>query len=266
LKIAVCIKQTPASGQVDMDMETGVLLRANARAVLNPYDRYAVETALRLREKLGGSVTALSMGPAAAKAVIEEALSVGADGGYLLCDPAFAGSDVYATAYVLSRAVGTLGGFDLVICGRQTTDGDTAQVGPALAAHLRWPFIGWVNAVAKAEPEALTVCHAVTDGTATSRVPVPCVIAVDRDIYPPRLPTARQKLMARRTPVPVLTLSDLKDCDASRCGLEGSPTRVRQLFFPERTPSVPPIHGSAQELAQRLHTLLIDEKVIGEER
>ena len=156
MNILVCIKQVPASSKVEVDPQTGVLKRAGVESKMNPYDLYALETALRLREEHGGSVTVLSMGPPQAQAVIREAFAMGADAGVLLSDRRFGGADVLATSYTLAQGVRRAGRFDLLICGKQTTDGDTAQVGPEIAESVVHWFAAaredgdWRGAILKA--------------------------------------------------------------------------------------------------------------------
>lgn len=157
MKIIVCMKQVPASSKVDIDPETGNLKRGSAGQRTNPYDLYALECALQIREKTGGTVTVLTMGPGQAESMIRDAYSMGADEGVILSDRKFSGSDVLATSYALSQGIEMLGGADLILCGRQTTDGDTAQIGPAIAEHLHIPHCAWVSAIEEADEEQITV-------------------------------------------------------------------------------------------------------------
>ena len=147
MEILVCIKQVPGTTQVEIDPKTGTLKRDGVESTMNPFDLYALETALRLKAKHGGTVTVLTMGPPQAEAVIREAFMMGADKGAVLSDRRFGGADVLATAYTLSQGARKAGRFDLVVCGRQTTDGDTAQVGPELAERLSIPHVANVRAV-----------------------------------------------------------------------------------------------------------------------
>ena len=157
MKIIVCMKQVPAGTKVDIDPETGAMKRLSGDTRTNPYDLFALETALQLRELLGGTVTALTMGPPHAEEMMRDAYSMGADDAVILSDRKFAGSDVLATSYVLSQGIKVLGGADLIICGRQTTDGDTAQVGPAIAEHLMLPHAAWVAEIVKADQNSICV-------------------------------------------------------------------------------------------------------------
>ena len=144
MKIVVCMKQVPASSKVDIDPETGAMKRMSGETRTNPYDLFALETALQIREKVGGTVTVLTMGPPQAEEMMRDAYTMGADDAVILSDRKFAGADVLATSYALAQGIQVIGGADLIICGRQTTDGDTAQVGPAIAEHLTIPHAAWV--------------------------------------------------------------------------------------------------------------------------
>ena len=151
MNILVLIKQVPASNKVEVDPVTGVLKRNGAASKMNPYDLFAIETALQLREAVGGEVSVMTMGPPQAEKIMREAYSLGVDRGYILSDRAFAGADVLATAYTLAQGIEKAGGFDLILCGKQTTDGDTAQVGPEVAERLGLPSIAGVTSVEVAD-------------------------------------------------------------------------------------------------------------------
>ena len=180
MNIIVCIKQVPGTTQVDIDPETGVLKRDGISAKMNPYDLYALETALQLKKEKGATVTVISMGPLQAKAVIREAYMMGADAGYLLSDSKFAGSDVLATSYALASGIEKIGDFDLIICGKQTTDGDTAQVGPAIAEHLKIPHVTWVSKIESVEEKSIVVEQNMEDSFEVVRLPFPCLISVEK--------------------------------------------------------------------------------------
>ena len=248
--------------KVDMDPDTGTLLRADADARLNPYDLYAIETALRLREAGGGTVRVITMGPPRAASVIREAFAMGADGGALLSDRAFAGADVLATAYALSQGIRAMGGFDLVLCGRQTTDGDTAQTGPEIAAFLGIPAIAGVRKVAGADTESVTVEADRQSEVATVRARLPCLLCVDKDIYQPRLPSWRKKNETRDWPVRILELSDLPDRDPQHYGLDGSPTTVQRIFPPSPGPSRVVWSDTGETLADALFERLAELKFV----
>jgi len=260
MKILVCIKQVPATQQVEVDPVTGVLKRGGVSSKINPYDLYAIETALKLKEELGGTVTALSMGPDQAYAALSEAIWMGADSGVLMTYRKFAGADVLATSRTLSEGIRALGGFDLIIMGRQTTDGDTAQVGPAVAQWLDIPHAAWVGRIEAADETAITVSQELARSVETVRMPYPCLITVEKDIYEPRLPSYRRKLEVGKGELKALTLADLSDTDPDHYGLAGSPTQVERIFPPET--HVERVTVAGENAAEELARLLISRRVL----
>lgn len=262
MKIIVCMKQVPASSQVDIDPETGTMKRLSSAVRTNPYDLFALETALQLREKLGGTVTVLTMGPQQAEQMMKDAYAMGADDAVILSDRKFAGADVLATAYTLAQGIRLLGGADLIICGKQTTDGDTAQVGPAIAEHLHLPHAAWVSEVVSASETAITVRQDLVSVTQISEMPYPCLITVDKDMCVPRLPSYRLKKATADRPVRFLGFSDLPDQDLSRYGLIGSPTNVERMFAPETVEKNIVIEGNAREKADNLFAILTAKKIL----
>lgn len=231
MNIVVCIKQVPETSNVRMDEKTGTMLREGIESIVNPLDLFAVEAAIRLREEHGGRVTVLSMGPKSAEKAVREAIAMGCEDGVLISDRAFAGSDTYATSYVLSRAIKKIGAFDLVLLGVRATDGETGQVGPGVAAFLDVPVCTYVSRIVEANGEALTVERLVESGYETLRLPMPCVLSVGNETGYPRLPTLRGKQAARKAEVAVWGSADM-DLDESLLGLEGSPTRVMKIDKP----------------------------------
>lgn len=232
MKILVCIKQVPASNRVEVDPETGVLKRAGVESKMNPYDLYALETALRLREERGGSVTVLTMGPPQAEAVLREVFAMGADDGILMTDRRFGGADVLATSYTLAQGIRRAGGFDLILCGKQTTDGDTAQVGPEVAEWLHIPSVSNVRRIDRTEETGIVVEMEMPEELEIARVAFPCLLAVEKDIFQPRLPSYVRRRESGRKELLVLSLEDLEDRDESHYGLHGSPTHVQRIFPP----------------------------------
>ena len=189
MKILVCMKQVPAGTKVDIDPETGAMKRLSGETRTNPYDLFALEAALQLREKVGGSVTVLTMGPPQTEEMMRDAYTMGADDAVILSDRKFAGADVLATSYALSQGITAIGDIDLIICGKQTTDGDTAQVGPAIAEHLGIPHAAWVSEIVDADSESIQVKQDLVSVSQTSKIPYPCLITVDKDMCVPRLPS-----------------------------------------------------------------------------
>ena len=262
MKIFVCMKQVPATTKVDIDPETGNLKRTGQSARTNPYDLYALECALRIREKTGGTVTVLTMGPAQAEEMIRDAYSMGADEGVILSDPKFAGSDVLATSYTLSQGIRLLGKADLIICGRQTTDGDTAQIGPAIAEHLHIPHCAWVEAIEDVDEEQITMRQNFGSVTQVSRMHFPCLVTVDKDICVPRLPSYRLLKETAEKPVRKVSFEDLPRKDLSRYGAIRSPTRVERIYAPEAMVSNLYVKGNPQQKAQELVSMLAERKYI----
>lgn len=260
MKIAVCIKQVPAGQQTIMDPEKGVLVRIAAESMLNPYDGYAIEAALQIAARTGGEVTAISMGPASAQAVLREALAMGVQQAALLCDSAFAGADVYATAFTLAAGMQTLGGFDAVVCGQQTTDGDTAQVPYSLAAQLDVPAIGWVTEIASADAMGFALRQEITGGEQMVSGTWPAVIAVSRDCCQMRMPTLMSRLQAQQKAIQTLSLSDMPLPQGKYYGLSGSPTRVKKIFAPDTRYLAQPVAGTPAEIA-RLMQLELQQEV-----
>ena len=168
MNIVVCIKQVPGTTQVRINPDTGTLIRDGVEAVVNPFDEYAIEEALRIREKTGGTVKAITMGPPQAETALRSAIAMGVDEGILVTDMLFAGSDTWATSYTLSSAIKTLGNIDLIICGKQAIDGDTAQVGPGIAEMLDIPFVAWVRKVEEITAASIRVVTSFSTVAAVS--------------------------------------------------------------------------------------------------
>lgn len=262
INIAVCIKQVPGTTKVDIDEKTGVLKRDGVESKLNPYDLYALETAFRIREKVEASIVVLTMGPNQAKSVIREAYMMGADNGYLLTGRRFAGADVLATSYALSQGIGVIGHIDLIICGKQTTDGDTSQVGPAMAEFLGIPHISWVRDIVSANSRKITVEQDMTDSIETAEISYPCLITVEKGSIQPRLPSFKRKLQTKDRPINILTLDNLPDNDSNKYGLAGSPTQVERIFIPEGNSNQEIIEGFPQETGEKAFLILKNLKLI----
>lgn len=262
MKIIVCMKQVPAGTKVDIDPETGAMKRLSGDTRTNPYDLFALETALMLREKSGGTITVLTMGPPQAEVMMRDAYTMGADDAVILSDRKFAGADVLATSYTLAQGISVLGGADLILCGRQTTDGDTAQVGPAIAEHLDIPHAAWVSEIVDADEKSICVRQDLVSVSQVSRLPYPCLLTVDKDICVPRLPSYRLKRATAERPVRIMTFEDMPDHNLSRYGLIGSPTSVEKMFAPPEAEKQVYIEGSAEEKADQIFAILTDKKLI----
>ena len=262
MEILVCIKQVPGSNKVEVDPVTGVLKRNSADAKMNPYDLFALETGLKLREEYGGNVSVLTMGPPQAKAVLYEAFAMGADKGALITDRKFGGADVLATSYTLSQGIRKFGKFDLIICGLQTTDGDTAQVGPEVSEALGIPCVCNVHKVDKVEDGNIIVDMEMSEDIEKLKVPFPCLITVQKDILEPRLPSYKKKKATADRGIDQYTLNDMEDKDEKHYGLNGSPTQVQRIFPPESHKARENWQGSSEELAGRMYQLLRQQKFI----
>jgi electron transfer flavoprotein beta subunit len=231
LKILVPIKQVPESSNVKMDPATGTVLRTGIETVVNPLDLYALETALRLKEQYNAEVTALSMGPPSAMRVLKEAAAMGCDNCALLSDRRFGGADTWATSYTLAQAAKKLGPFDLIITGERATDGDTAQVGPGIAAWLDMPVLTYVSKIESIDKARIFAIRLVEEGYETVEAPLPCLITVVKEIASPRLPRLEGKIRSMEMEIPVLSSDDL-DINHDFIGLKGSPTRVVKIDTP----------------------------------
>ena len=251
LKIIVCIKQVPETQEVRLDPVTHTLKREGIAAIINPFDLYALEEALRVKEDQGGKVTVLTMGPPQAEAALREALGYGPDAAVLLSDKKFAGADTWATSLTLARAIEKLGGADLIFCGKQAIDGDTAQVGPMLATILNIPLVAWARKLTFNAPGRLKVERLLDHGYDAVEVSLPDLITVVKEINEPRVPSFKAKLRAKKETIPVWGLADL-DLKPEEVGLSGSFTQVIKVFPPPARGTPEVWQGPAPELAARL--------------
>jgi len=262
MKILVCIKQVPGSNQVEVDPVTGVLKRSGIPSKINPYDLYGIETALSLAERFGGTVDSITMGPPQAKAVIQETVCMGVRRGTVLTDRKFAGADVLATAHTLSQGIRKCGEFDLIICGKQTTDGDTAQVGAEVAEYLGIANVSNVLSIDDYRDGQLYVNASLDEKIVSMRVALPCLICVDADINTPRLPSYKVKKTLTDDSVAFLTFADLDDRDPDHYGLSGSATQVERIFPPEKVSQKYNIEGDPETQVQALYALLHQKKML----
>jgi electron transfer flavoprotein beta subunit len=233
MKVVVCIKQVPDTHQIKLDPQTHTLKREGVEAILNPFDLYALEEGLRVRERLGGRLTVITMGPPQAEAALREAISYGADEAVLLSDRAFAGADTWATSLTLAAGIKKIGGADLIFCGKQAIDGDTAQVGPGLAEHLGIPHVAFVRKLVTIEDGKARVERLMDDGVDLLETGLPALFTVVKEINTPRPPSLKGKMRAKTQQIPVLGINDLALTPES-VGLAGSFTQVVSVFAPQR--------------------------------
>jgi electron transfer flavoprotein beta subunit len=262
MRIVVCIKEVPATTKVNINPETNTLMREGVESIINPYDTYAIEEAVRIKERLGeGTVTVLSMGPPQVERSLKEAISLGADEGILLSDRAFAGSDTLATSYSLAKAIKKMDYFNLVICGKQAIDGDTAQVGPEVSEKLDVPFVAYVKNIQEITKDKAVVERMMDDGYDVVEMPLPAVITVVKDINTPRIASLKGKMKAKKAQITVWTAKDI-DADEKKIGLNGSPTKVSKIFAPKPRGRGAMLSGESEEIADALFNHLKEGHLI----
>jgi len=239
MNIIVCIKQVPDTTEVKIDPVTNTLVREGVPSIINPFDENAIECGLQLVEQHGGKCTVITMGPPQASQALKDALAMGADEAVLVCDRAFAGSDTLATSYALAQTVKQIAEYDLIICGKQAFDGDTAQVGPGLAEHLGIPQVTYAIDL-EVEGKKAKVKRLLSDRFEIVETRLPCLITVVKQMNEPRHASLKNVMKARKKEIPTWTAADI-EADTDRCGLNGSPTNVVRVFAPER-------HGQGERL------------------
>jgi electron transfer flavoprotein beta subunit len=258
LKIVVCIKQVPDTAEVRINPETNTLIRDGVPSIINPYDLHALEAGLEIRESIGGTVTTLTMGPPQAEDALREALSLGIDHAVLLTDRAFSGADTWATAFALSKAIEYLGA-DIILCGKQAIDGDTAQVGPEIAAFLNIPHIAYIRKIDTIREDSIIVQRLMDDGYDLMESSLPVLLTVVKEINVPRMPSLKGKMAAKKAEVKRMTASDIEAGDDD-IGLKGSPTQVKDIFAPKTTKDRKMIDGTTEE---KIAALLKELKAFG---
>ena len=262
MKILVCIKQVPGTAQVEIDETTGTLKRDGVPAKMNPFDLYALETALRIKAETGAEVTAMTMGPPQCERVVREAFAMGVDRGVILSDRAFGGADVLMTSFTLAQGARKTGPYDLIVCGKQTTDGDTAQVGAEMAEWLDIPHVVNVKSIDNLADDAIAVTVDLPDCTLAERIPYPCLMTVEKGIFEPRLPSYRLMKATADREITWLGLKDLDDRDPKHYGLNGSPTQVKRIFPPETHVEHVQLEGDDVAKAAQLADLLEERKFL----
>lgn len=250
MNIIVCIKQVPDTSEMKIDRETNNLIRLGVSGIINPCDLYAIEAALQAKEVIGGKVIALTMGPSQAECSLRDAIAYGVDEAVLLTGRAFAGSDTLATAYTLSKAIEKLG-FDIIFCGKQAIDGDTAQVGPGVAELLDIPHITYVKKIEKIAEDNIRVQRLMEGGYDIVESTIPVLLTVVKELNEPRMQTLRGKMAAIKANITRFGAEDI-GAEATRVGLKGSPTRVKKIFTPPVRVNKKILTGTAQEQATEL--------------
>ncbi len=261
MNIIVCVKQVPASTQVKLNPVTNTLVRDGIQSTINIYDMHAIETALTLREIYGGKVTVVTMGPPQAEEILKKAIGMTADDAVLVCGREFAGADTLATSYTLAKAIEKIGNADLIICGKQAVDGDTAQVGPGIAQWLGIPLVSCVSAIEKVDNKTITLHRHMDDGTDVVESSLPAVITTVKEINEPRIESIKGRLRAKEFKAQVLN-GEAIACETDLIGLKGSPTFVNKVFIPQRTGNKEFIEGTASEKATVVITKLRKAQLI----
>lgn len=234
MNIFILIKQVPETSNVKINEETGTMIREGVESIINPLDLYSIEVGIQLKEKYGGKVTVITLGPPKAEKALKEAIAMGCDEGILVSGKEFSGSDTLATSYALSEAIKKIGNYDLILAGERATDGDTGQVGPGVAAFLDLPLGTYISKIVETTDREITVERLVESGYETLQLPLPAVITVVKEISFPRLPTLRGKQKAKKVEIPVWSKENMQ-LDLSKLGLKGSPTRVVKISHPKVT-------------------------------
>ena len=260
MRIVVCIKQVPDSAEVRINPVTNTLIRDGVPTIINPYDVHALEAGLQIRETAGGKVTVLTMGPPQAETALREAIAMGADEAVLLTDRAFAGSDTWATAYTLSKAVEQIGA-DVILCGKQAIDGDTAQVGPEMAEFMDMPHISYIRKIVDVAADKLVVQRLMDDGYDVVETSLPALLTVVKELNVPRLPSLKGKMAAKKAEIRKMSAADL-GAEERNLGLNGSPTQVKNIFAPEAKTDRTMLEGTSDEKVDTLVKELVALKCI----
>jgi electron transfer flavoprotein beta subunit len=267
MHIVVCVKQVPDTKIIKINPKTNTLDRRSAPAILNPYDAHAVQAAVKIKEKIGGTISVLSMGPPQATAVIKKSVEIGADKGYLISDRAFAGADTLATSYALSKALERINKerpVDLVICGKHAIDGDTGQVGPGIARRMDIPPVTNVIDVSEVNVQEKTVLikRKLSNGYELIQAELPCLLTVEKEINDIEYSPMTNMIKAARYEPVIWAVSDLEDVDRTQLGLKGSPTIVGKMFTPPRAEGGKKIEGSVDEQVKQLMEVLLENREV----
>ncbi|MFH1350854.1 MAG: electron transfer flavoprotein subunit beta/FixA family protein [Pseudomonadota bacterium] len=262
MEIIVCIKQVPETTDVGWDPTKGTLIREGVPGILNPNDKNAIEAALQIKERYGGLVTAVSMGPPRTEEALREALSMGMDKAVLLSDSRFAGADTLATAYTLSLALKRMAGFDLVLCGKESADGMTGHIGPQLAEFLNLPQLTYATKI-EIDGGSVRIRQKLDEGYRILESPLPVLITVEREINQPRIPPMDEILKAYQEKEVLSWGAEELGCDEIHLGLKGSPTQTRRVFIQKMEKGrVHFLEGEGSEIAQKFVQVLKEKGMI----
>ncbi len=261
MKIVVCVKQVPETTEVKINPETNTLIREGVASIINPFDMYAVEEAIRIKEKVGGTVTILSMGPPQVAESLRELIGMGADEAVLLSDRAFAGSDTLATSYALARGIENIGEVQLVICGKQAIDGDTAQVGPEIAENLGLSHVTYVKKVNEISEAQIVVERMTEEGYERVQTSLPALITVVKEINEPRLPSLKGMMRAKKAEIPIWSAETIQ-ADPAKIGLNGSPTWVQKIFIPDIKCEGQIFEGEPEDQVKSLVDAFLHQKIV----
>ena len=262
MKIVVCAKQVPDTTEVKLDPKTNTLIRDGVPSIINPDDKAGIEAALQLKEKVGGTVTVISMGPPQADAALREALAMGCDDGVLISGREFGGSDTLATSTIIAAGIKTLD-YDLIITGRQAIDGDTAQVGPQIAEHLGLPQVSYAEDIQVESENSIIVRRQFEDRYQKIRIKTPCVITALSELAEPRYMSVGGTIDAYAKEIKVLGFEELKDkLNPEHIGLKGSPTNVVQSFTKQAKGAGTVLKNASAEEAVQAIIAKLEEKYI----
>jgi electron transfer flavoprotein beta subunit len=260
MNIVVCIKQVPETTEVKINPETNTLIREGVPSIVNPFDENAIEEALKLKEKNGGKVTVLTMGPPQAAEALKTTIAMGADEALLISDRAFAGSDTWATSYTLAQTIRKIGMPDVIFCGKQAIDGDTAQVGPGIAEWLNIPQITFALKI-ELNGKSARVERMLEEVNEIVETPLPAVITVVKQINEPRMPSLKGMMKAKKAEIKTLKAADI-NADEKNIGLNGSPTQVVRIFTPPPKGEGEILSGEPNEIVDKLIGKIKERKII----
>lgn len=267
MNMLVCVKQVPDTTEIKIDPVRNTLIRDGVPSILNPFDGFALEAAARIKDKNPtAKIVVVTMGPPQATAVLKECLSIAADKAYLVSGRSFGGSDTLATSYILSQAISkieeTEGKFDIIFCGKQAIDGDTAQVGPEIAEHMDYPQVTY-GLEAEIDGDLVKVKKETQDGAEIIGIKMPCVLTFTKPAWDPRFPTIKRKLAANKAVIPTIGEEDLANINKEMIGLKGSPTKVKKTFVPQKkTGGIKIQEETAEDSTKKLFQLLSDAYII----